>query len=395
MAARLVRAGSERARLTLPEGPRWVVGVGEDALDCLPLAPVALEPDEVRVAVEAAGLNFWDVFAALRLIDDKLLGTEMCGRIVEVGSAVSSVARWRPRRRGASRRQGAFGPELVTHQELVARVPEHVSGSALATMPTVFLSAALSYEAAGLKNGDRVLVHAGAGGVGLAAIQLAQAAGAEVFATASAPKQPYLRALGVQHVFDSRSTAYGEEILDATGGEGVDIILNSLTAEGFIDASLSCLAEGGAFIELAARDILSEEEMRRRRPGRDLRHHQARRFETGSAGVARRPSEGVDGAGGNRRADPPLRTPAGRLRRPSPRSSSCATDATSARSCSRCRHSSMVRCARTAPTWSPGGLGGIGLAVADWLADHGARTIVLNGRRETRSRGRGGRGGAR
>ncbi len=381
MAARLVRAGSERTRLTLPDNSRWVVGVGDNALDCLPLAPAALDPDEVRVAVEAAGLNFWDVFATLRLIDDKLLGTEMCGRIIEVGAAVSSVAvgdRVVGVRRGDS---GTFAPEVVTHEELVARVPEPVSGSALATMPTVFLSAALSYEAAGLKKGDRVLVHAGAGGVGLAAIQLAQAAGAEVYATASAPKQPYLRTLGVEHVFDSRSTAYGEEILDVTDGDGVDIILNSLTAEGFIDASLSCLAEGGAFIELAARDILSEEEMRSRRPdviyaiikldalkenqpalpGAHLRALMAR-AETGELAPlahSRWPLAEVESAVEFMRdgrhlgkivlALPPLVD--GSLRED---------------------RAYLVT----------GGLGGIGLAVANWLVDRGAKTIVLNGRRD-------------
>ena len=96
-----------------------------------------------------------------------------------------------------------------------------------------------------------MLIHAGAGGVGLAAIQLAQAAGAEVFATASAPKQAYLRSLGVEHVFDSRSTAFGREVLEATNGDGVSIVLNSLTGEGFIEASLSCLAQGGRFVEMA------------------------------------------------------------------------------------------------------------------------------------------------
>ena len=84
--------------------------------------------------------------------------------------------------------------------------------------------------------GDRVLIHAGAGGVGLAAIQLAQAAGAEVFATASARKRDYLRSLGVEHVFDSRTTAFGEDILAATGGAGVDMVLNSLTGEGYIES---------------------------------------------------------------------------------------------------------------------------------------------------------------
>ena len=130
----------------------------------------------------------------------------------------------------------------------------------------MFVTCVLSYELAGLKAGDRVLIHAGAGGVGLAAIQLAQAAGAEVFATASAPKQAYLRSLGVEHVFDSRSTAFGREILDVTGGAGIDIVLNSLTGEGFIEASLACLAQGGRFVELARRDILSEDEMAALRP---------------------------------------------------------------------------------------------------------------------------------
>ena len=381
MAARLVRAGSERTRLTLPEGSRWVVGVGDEALDCLPLAPVALEPDEVRVAVEASGLNFWDVFATLRLIDDKLLGTEMCGRIIEVGPAVSSVAvgdRVVGVRRGDS---GTFAPEIVTHEELVARVPEGVSGSALATMPTVFLSAALSYEAAGLKEGDRVLVHAGAGGVGLAAIQLAQAAGAEVYATASAPKQPYLKSLGVEHVFDSRTTAYGEEILDATGGAGVDIILNSLTAEGFIDASLSCLADGGAFIELAARDILSEEEMRDRRPDATYAIIKLDALKQDRPALP----------GGHLRSLM-ARAETGQLA-PLAHSRWPLAEAESAVEFMRDgRH--LGKIVLTLPPLLDGslredraylvtgGLGGIGLAVAEWLADRGARTIVLNGRRE-------------
>ena len=155
---------------------------------------------------------------------------------------------------------------MVTHEELVTPAPAGVSASALATVPSAFVSAALSYKFTGLLPGERVLIHAGAGGVGLAAIQLAQAAGAEVFATASAPKQAYLRSLGVQHVFDSRTTRFGEEVLEATGGEGVHVVLNSLTSEGFIEASLSCLARGGRFVELARRDILSEEEMAAVRP---------------------------------------------------------------------------------------------------------------------------------
>ena len=144
---------------------------------------------------------------------------------------------------------------------MVTAAPPGVPLASLATVPVVFASAALSYELSGLYPGDRVLIHAGAGGVGLAAIQLAQAAGAEVFATASAPKQAYLRSLGVEHVFDSRQTAFGKEVLEATNGEGVSIVLNSLTGEGFIEASLECLAQGGRFVEMARVGIYSEEEM--------------------------------------------------------------------------------------------------------------------------------------
>ena len=149
---------------------------------------------------------------------------------------------------------------------MVAPVPPGIPAAALATIPTAFVSAELSFTMANLKAGERVLIHAGTGGVGMAAVQLAQAIGAEVFATTSAPKQAYLRSLGVKHVFDSRQTKFGEEILQATGGEGVHLVLNSLTGPGFIDASLSCLAPGGRFVEMARVDILSPEEMAAARP---------------------------------------------------------------------------------------------------------------------------------
>ena len=239
--ARLVRAGDGPERLELPEDADWVLapdpaGVFEKPF-VMPLPARPLEPREVRVAVEAAGLNFWDVFRSLGFIEEGNLGREMSGRIVGVGSDVSSVA---VGDRVVGLGFGAFAREMNTHEELVAAAPPGISATGLATIPSAFVSAALSFELSDLKADDRVLIHAAAGGVGLAAIQLAQAAGAEVFATASAPKQAYLRSLGVRHVFDSRRTSFGEEILEATNGAGVTVVLNSLTSEGFIDASLSC-----------------------------------------------------------------------------------------------------------------------------------------------------------
>ena len=379
--ARLVRAGEGVERLTLPEEPDWLLGVDEDgALSGLQAPSPPLEPREVRLGIEAAGLNFWDVFAALGLIDEKFLGTEMCGHILEVGSGVSSVSvgdRVVGVKRGT---RGMFGPESVTHEELVAPAPAELSATALATMPTVFLSAALSYELAGLKAGDRVLIHAGAGGVGLAAIQLAQAAGAEVFATASAPKQAYLRSLGVEHVFDSRQTKFGEEILEATGGEGVDLILNSLTAEGFIDASLSCLAHGGRFVELAARDILSEEEMAAVRP--DVAYYIVK-LDAMKEDEPERP--------GALLKDVMERLAAGELT-PLIHTRWPLSEARQAVEYMRDgRHIGKIifansplargRLREDRTYLVTGGLGGIGCAVADWLAERGAGTIVLNGRR--------------
>ena len=276
---------------------------------------------------------------------------------------------------------GAFAPEFVTHAHLVAPVPADVPAAALATIPTVFLSAAVSFEAAGLKAGDRVLIHAAAGGVGLAAIQLAQAAGAEIFATASAPKQDYVRSLGVEHIFDSRQTTFGRQILDATDGAGVDVVLNSLTAEGFIDASLSCLGQGGAFVELAARDILSEAEMAERRPDvayAIIKVDTLKQDEPARAGALLK--------------DLMRRVAAGELRplvhTRWPLTETCdavafmrdgrhigkivLTTSPLARGALRPERSYLVT----------GGLGGIGCVVAGWLADRGAGAIVLNGRRD-------------
>ena len=381
-AARLVRTGSEQGRLSLPDDPDWMVGVGGDgALACLPAASKPLAPDEVRLAVAAAGLNFWDVFAALGLIEDNVLGTEMCGEIIEVGAEVTSVAIG-DRVVGVRRDEhGTFAPEFVTHAHLVAPAPAGVPTAALATIPTVFLSAAVSFEAAGLEAGDRVLIHAAAGGVGLAAVQLAQAMGAEIYATASAPKRDYVRSLGVEHVFDSRQTAFGQEILDATDGAGVDAVLNSLTAEGFIDASLKCLARGGAFVELAARDILTEAEMAERRPDVTyaiIKLDALKKDDPERAGALLSTLMERVAEGGLR--------PLVHTRWPLAETQSAVafmrdgrhlgkivlTASPLARGRLRSDRSYLVT----------GGLGGIGCAVGGWLADRGAGTIVLNGRRE-------------
>ena len=382
LVARLVRFGTEAERLVLPEESDWVLSPDPGGIFEKPeiklLPERTLEPKEVRVTVEATGLNFWDVFRSLGFIEEGNLGRELCGHVLEVGSDVSTVSAGD---RVVGLGFGAFGPEMITREELVAPAPPGVSVSGLATIPSAFVSAALSYELSGLEAGDRVLIHAGAGGVGLAAIQLANAAGAEVFATASAPKQAYLRSLGVEHVFDSRQTAFGKEILEATDGAGVDVVLNCLTSEGFIDASLSCLAKGGRFVELARRDILSKDEMAAARPdvAYDILELDVLK-KTDPAWVGR-VLDGVMEQFSTGKLAPIVHS-----RWPLAEAGAALRFMRSARHLGKivltppALMRGQLRQDRTYLV--TGGLGGIGCAVAEWLAGQGAGAIVLNGRRD-------------
>ncbi len=379
--ARLVRAADAPARVSLPDGSGWALkpdaGGALERLRLEPLQERPLEPNEVGVAIEAVGLNFRDMFVALGVFEDEL-GGEFCGRVIEVGEDVSTVA---VGDRVVGLALTTFRSETAMREELIAPAPPGMAVAELATFPTAFVSAALSFDYAELGAGDRVLIHAAAGGVGLAAVQLAQAAGAEVFATASGPKQAYLRSLGIEHIFDSRQTAFAQEILEATAGEGVDVVLNSLTGPGFIDASLSCLKEGGRFVEMARVDILTEEEMATARPDVSysiLMIDVLKEEEPEIPGaVLRRVMERV-GAG--------ELVPLNRIRWPLAEAEPAIKYMRAARHIGKivltnsALETGQLREDRTYLV--TGGLGGIGCAVAGWLADHGAGVIVLNGRRD-------------
>ena len=379
--ARLVRSGSETPRIAFPEELGWRLAPDEDgALDGLRVETVPssrIESGEIRVAVEAAGLNFRDVLRATGTLETGLLGRELCGRVVEIGPDVAGVS---VGDRVVGLAFGAFGPEVVTRVELVAPAPDGMPAAALATVPVAFTTAALAFELAGLKASERVLIHAGAGAVGLAAIQLARAAGAEVIATASAAKQGYLRSLGVSQVFDSRRTSFGKEILKATAGDGVHVVLNSLTGPGFVEASLACLAPAGRFVELGARDVWSEEAMAAARP--DV-GYSILRLDVLKETDPARPGMVLRGI-----MD---RLAAGELT-PLPHSRWPLAEAAPAMAYMRsARHIGKIvlsmpplargRLRQDRTYLVTGGLGGIGCAVAGQLADRGARVIVLNGRR--------------
>ena len=382
-AARLVAASAGTNQFELPSEPNWIASAGDEGsladVGTTVLQTTKLEPRHVQVQVEAAGLNFSDVLVALGAqVPNASLGLEFAGYISDVGEDVQEFT---VGQRVFGMGFGTFGPQITTHADLVAKAPDRMTFSELATIPIAFATAAVGFELAGLKRGDRVLVHSAAGGVGLAAIQLIRSAGAEVFATASQPKQAYLRSIGINHIFDSRTTSFSKEILDVTNGQGVDIVLNSLTSEGFIDASLDCLGKNGRFVEIGRLNILTPEEMSKTRP--DVDYHivsldELKRDEPESVGRTFRPlvDEFVTGALNPIRHSiwPIVEVGEALQFMGSARhiGKLVLTMSPLARGKFRNDRTYLVT----------GGLGGIGCAVAQWLADQGAKNIVLNGRRD-------------
>lgn len=255
--ARLKPSGSSALRLPVePTGWRLVTG-GGGTLDDVRVGRHdrgELASGQVRVAVAAMGVNFRDVLVALGMYPGGgELGVEGAGVVVEVGPGVSDVAVGD----AVLGLLGVVGPEAVVDRRLVTAVPAGWSLPQAAGVPVVFLTALYGLSVLGAaKAGERVLVHAATGGVGMAAVQLARHWGLEVFATASRGKWDTLRAMGFddEHIGDSRALDFEEKFRAATGGAGVDLVLNSLAGE-FIDASLRLLGPGGRFIEMGKTDL--------------------------------------------------------------------------------------------------------------------------------------------
>ncbi|MFD5322377.1 SDR family NAD(P)-dependent oxidoreductase [Streptomyces sp. NPDC127092] len=232
-----------------------------------PEAGAALAEGQVRIRVRAAGLNFRDVLTVLGMVPvGAPLGTEAAGTVLETGPGVDDLA---VGDRVFGLVPGAVGPVAVADRRLIARIPAPWSFAQAAGVPAVFTTAYYGLvELARLKAGEKVLIHSAAGGVGLAALQLARHLGAEVFATAGPAKWGALRALGVagDRLASSRTTDFEESFRAATDGTGVDVVLNSLTGE-FIDASLRLLGPGGRFVEMGIADPRYPEAVAAARPG--------------------------------------------------------------------------------------------------------------------------------
>lgn len=253
-----------------PAGERsFHLEIGESGrLDSLLLRsvepPGELPSGTVCLEVRATGLNFKDVLHARGKLPSssngaKPLGVECAGEIVAVGDGVEN---WAPGDKVIALAPDCFGTHAVTDARLVAPKPEALSFAEAVTIPAAFITAYYTLcHLAGLRQGERVLIHAATGGVGMAALQVARQAGAQVFATAGSPhKREFLRDLGVPVVMDSRSLDFADEVLEYTDGQGVDVVLNSLAGE-FLWKSLSTLAPYGRFIEIGQRDILENSQI--------------------------------------------------------------------------------------------------------------------------------------
>jgi NADPH:quinone reductase-like Zn-dependent oxidoreductase len=226
-----------------------------------------VEPGQVRIAVRAAGLNFRDVLVTLgATAGPAVIGGEAAGIVTETGPGVSSVAVG-DRVLGIVR--GALSSVVSVQEQMITKMPPGWSFERAAAVPMVFVTAYYGLvHLAGLRAGQSVLIHAAAGGVGMAAVQLARYLGAEVYATASPAKQQAVRELGVNpsKIASSRTTEFAALFREVTGGRGVDVVLDSLAGE-FVDASLGLVAEGGRFLEMGKADIRDPAQIAARWPG--------------------------------------------------------------------------------------------------------------------------------
>ncbi|MEQ0558440.1 SDR family NAD(P)-dependent oxidoreductase [Amycolatopsis sp. NEAU-NG30] len=393
------RSGLHHIDVTAGRTPVRLVadGSGVSGLGFTATGREAPGPAEVEVEISHAGLNFKDVLKVTGLLtaeamsgshSQDALGMECSGTVVRIGEAVSGL------KLGDQvfvHGRDLFRSHVTVDAVRVVRAPAGMSPAQAASLfPAVTAYQAVT-ELARVRPGDRVLVHAGAGGVGLAAVRIARWLGAEVYATAgSEDRRAFLLAEGVAGVADSRSTSFADDILAMTSGEGVDVVINSLSDE-FLRRSLDLLRPFGRFVELGKADIAADrllrlspfhrglsfhafdyDQMMRLRPetAREYMREVAALYEQGAfaplpvtevvaghlpaAFQAMARSEHI-GKVVVRVAGETVRVPARSVSAP------------------------LVTADGTYVI--TGGLGGLGLTVARWLADRGARHLVLMGRR--------------
>lgn len=218
-------------------------------------ADTVLDPNDVEIAVECNGVNFMDTFGAMGNLPKIDLGTEAAGRITRIGSKVTL-------HKPGDLVYGLISSSMATHatsdEELVHSIPSHMTMEEAVSCPTTYFTAYLSLVlGARLAKGESVLIHTASGGLGQAAIQIAQHVGAEIFATvgSATKKELLMERYGIpeDHIFSSRKLTFAQGVKRLTGGRGVDVVLNSLSGDGLVQ-SFKSVAEFGRFVEVGKRD---------------------------------------------------------------------------------------------------------------------------------------------
>jgi len=226
----------------------------------------AVGPGEIRIAVRAAGINFADTMARVGLYPDApktpcVLGYEVAGEVESVGEGVTDHALGD--RVMAGTRFGGQAELVTVSSEMALPMPEGLSFEEGAAFPVNYGTAyAALVLMGGLKGGERVLIHAAAGGVGISAVQIARNIGAEVFGTASASKHEAIRAQGVAHAIDYRNMDFEAEVNRITSGEGIDLVIDALGPTSF-RKDYRLLRPGGRLVMYGLSESTNEK-------GRDL-----------------------------------------------------------------------------------------------------------------------------
>ena len=215
-----------------------------------------LPDDFVEIAPKAFGLNFRDVMIAMGQLNETIMGYECAGVITRIGSKITHL---KVGDRVAAMMRGHYANYIRLLGIAVAKVPDDIAFEQATSMPMVFCTAYFSlYDTARLQQGETVLIHAAAGGVGQAAIMLAQLVGAEVYATVGTKEKSRLlmNTYGIpeDHIFSSRNALFVSEIMAATNGKGVDVALNCLSGQ-LLKATWKCMGVFGRLIEIGKRDI--------------------------------------------------------------------------------------------------------------------------------------------
>lgn len=349
-----------------------------------PVEPSQTGVNDVVMQIQATGLNFRDILIAMGQYPEIApLGCECVGVVTTVGANVSDLM---PGQTVMAIAANSFAQSVTVHRNLVTPVPDSINPSQAATLPVAFTTAYYSLcHLANLQPGERVLIHAATGGVGQAALQIAQQIGAEIFATASPSKWSALQALGVTHIMNSRTLDFADKIMTATNGQGVDVVLNALPGE-FRTKSLAALGTHGRFVDIGKGDGLTPKEIAQLRP--DIQHftvdiaalcpQQPERFQAMLRHISQQVSLGVW--------------------TPLPVTEFTQGNVVQAfRTVQQAKHVGKVVVTHSPATHGSlneiqfrddavylvtGGLGGLGLTIAQWMANHGAQHIALISRRE-------------